>query len=149
MMPMVITVVGGLSVHILILWLLMSGAPEVDGLIIRVVVSNLISMAFVFVTGFMFIARMVKYQGEWLKKSLRTLVITLLCSAISGLMAMLLCQGIQNLVGPALTIMICLIVAVLAYLVLMTLLRGLTANELERIPGGYLLLRLGRLFNFF
>jgi stage V sporulation protein B len=139
---------GGLLVHIAAIWLLLSGAKEADALIVRVILSNLLSAGFTFGCGFLFVAGILKYRGEWLYRNVRTLAVSLLCSAIVGLMVLFLSTGIKDLLAPAYIILICLLVAVPAYLVLMTMLRGLTAAEFDRIPGGQYLVRLGRLMNF-
>jgi stage V sporulation protein B len=143
-----IMVAGGLAVHIAALWLLLSQADLVEGLIWRVVAANLISFGFMFLVGFFLVARMIGYPGDLLNRNLRTLVITLLCSAVAGLMAMLLSLGIRALIGSALTVLVCVGIALTAYIILMMLLRGLTAAELDRLPGGQVLVRLGRLMRF-
>jgi hypothetical protein len=142
---LLIMVVGGLAVHIAALWLLLSQAEAAEGLIYRVVAANLISFGFMFLVGFFLVARMIGYTGDLMKRNLRTLVITLLCSAVAGLMAMLLSMGVRLLIGSALTMLVCTAIGLAAYIILMMLLRGLTAAELDRFPGGQILVRLGRL----
>jgi stage V sporulation protein B len=144
-----IMVGGGLLVHVSALWLLLSGAKEAEALIVRVILTNLLSAGFVFGSGFLLVARILRYRGEWLYRNVRTLVISLLCSVITGLMALLLMAGIKDMLAPAYTLLISILVSLTAYLVLMTMMRGLTAAEFDRLPGGQYLVRLGRLFNFF
>jgi stage V sporulation protein B len=143
-----IMVVGGLAVHIAALWLLLSQAELIEGLIWRVVAANLISFGFIFLVGFFLVARMIGYPSDVLNRNLRTLVVTLLCSAVAGLMAKLLSLGIRALIGSALTLLVCAGIGLAAYVILMMLFRGLTASELDRIPGGQVLVRLGRLMRF-
>jgi stage V sporulation protein B len=148
LVSLAVMVGGGLLLHVLVLWLLLSGGKDADGLIVRVIVSNLISAGFIFVSGFVFIARILRYQSE-LYRNVRTLVISLLCSAVIGVMALLLSFAIKSLLAPVYTLLISLVVSVAAYLVLMIILRGLTAAEFDRLPGGQYLVRLGRVLNFF
>ena len=140
---------GGLAVHIVSLLLLMTLVSEPEQLISRIIIANIIGSGFMFALGFFFTARMFKYQGEWLNRNIRTLAITLLCGATMGLMAMLLSMAILDLVGPHVTILVCFLISVVAYFVLMMLLRGLSVNDLDRLPGGQILIRLGRLIRFF
>jgi hypothetical protein len=63
-------------------------------------------------------------------------------------MAKLLSLGIRTLIGSALTLLVCTGIGLAAYIILMMLFRGLTASELDRIPGGQVLVRLGRLMRF-
>ncbi|MDR0219775.1 MAG: oligosaccharide flippase family protein [Lachnospiraceae bacterium] len=145
---LLVMAVGGLAVHIVALWLLLSRAEAAEGLILRVVAANLISFGFMFLVGFFLVTRWVNYTGDLMNRNLRTLIVTLLCSAVAGLMAMLLAMGIRTLIGSALTVLVCSAVALTAYTILMMLLRGLTAAELDRLPGGQVLVRLGRLMRF-
>ena len=140
---------GGLVVHIVAIIVIMPMINKTEHLITGIIVTNIIGFGFSFFLGFFLISRLLKYQSEWVTKNLRTFVITLLCSAIVGLMSLFLSMGIINLVGPGLTILICLVISVIAYLVLMTLLRGLSLNELDKIPGGFILIRLGRFIRYF
>ncbi|MCL2052513.1 MAG: oligosaccharide flippase family protein [Lachnospiraceae bacterium] len=140
---------SALAVHILAIIGIMQFINNAEQLILGVIAGNIVGALFSFVLGFILVMRMLKYQGEMVNKNLRTVVITLLCSAIIGLMALFLSRGIINLVGPAVTLLVCLTVSIIAFFVLMMLLRGLTFNELDRIPGGQYLIRLGRLFRFY
>jgi hypothetical protein len=140
-----VIVVSGLAVHIAALWFLLARAEEAENLILRVVAANLISFGFMFLFGFFFITRLIGYTGDLMNRNLRTFVVTLLCSAVAGLMAMLISMGVRTLIGSALTLLVCAGVGLVAYTILMMLLRGLTAAELDRLPGGQLLVRLGRL----
>ncbi|MCL2719069.1 MAG: hypothetical protein FWE14_09860, partial [Lachnospiraceae bacterium] len=140
---------GGFLVHIISLIVIMPLINDVEQLIMGIIAANIIGASFSFVLGFFLVARMLKYQGEWINKNIRTLAITILCSAIAGLMALFLSKGILNLVGPAVTILICLVISIIAYFILMMLFRGLTVGELDRLPGGQLLIKIGRLFRFY
>ena len=140
---------GGLAVHILAIIVLMPLVSDAEQLINRIIIANVIGAGFMFGLGFFLVARMLKYQGEWVNRSLRTLAITVLCSAVVGLMALFLSKGIIGLVGPAVTILVCLVVAAVAYFILMMLLRGLTVSELDRLPGGQVLIRLGRMIRLY
>ena len=140
---------GGLAIHIFALLIIMPLIKHAEQLIIGIIVTNIIGVGFSFMLGFFLVKRMLNYQGEWMNRSARTLMITMLCSAIIGLMVLALSKGILNLVGPAVTILICLLISLVAYLILMILLRGLTISELDHLPGGQFMIRLGRLIRFF
>jgi stage V sporulation protein B len=149
LVQMLVLAGGGLAVHILAIIVLMPLVSDAEQLMNRIIIANIAGAGFMFGLGFFLVARMLKYQGEWVNRSLRTLVITVLCSAVIGLMALFLSKGIMSLVGPAVTILVCVVIAVFAYFILMMLLRGLTVSELDRLPGGQVLIRLGRMIRLY
>jgi len=146
---MLVLIGGGLTVHILSLIFIMPMITKAEQLITGIVVTNILGAGFSFIVGFFLVSRMLKYHGEWTNRNFRTLVVTLICSLVIGLMGLLLSKALVNLVGPALTIIICLIISIVAYFVLMTLLRGLTVSDLDRLPGGQILIRLGRMIRYY
>lgn len=149
LIQMLIVIGGGLAVHIAVLLIFMPLVSDAERLISRVIAANLAGAGFMLCLGFYFVSRLLKFQGEYLNKLVRVLAITLLCSAITGLMAMLLNFAIHYLIGPAATLVICLLISITAYFILMMVLRGLSASELDKLPGGYILIKLGRLFRVY
>ncbi|MDR2545910.1 MAG: hypothetical protein LBC96_00165 [Lachnospiraceae bacterium] len=143
-------VIGGFIVHIGTLLILMYTAGEqiqtAQQLITRVIVANLIGAAFVFVSGLILVARCLKLRGNWIFGSLRTVIVSILCSAIIGLLSVLLVWLFMDMLGSHVTIIICFAVMTILYPALMMVLRGLSVNELEHLPGGQYLIRLGRRF---
>ena len=135
---------GGLCIQMGLLWLLLMSAKDGGQLIYMVVLANLAGAAFSFLAGFVFICRTMKMGRDWMHRCIRSLVISLLCGAIIGLMSVFLSGALLDLLGSVATIIICPIVMAPIYLILMSLLRGLSAAEADKLPGGQYLVRIGQ-----
>ena len=86
--------------------------------------------------------RRIQYRQEWL----RGIILIILSGAVSGIIAMLLNRAIVSLTGELISFCICFVVAIAVYLVLLTVTRAITPDEMEKIPGGWLLIKLTELF---
>ncbi len=130
---------GTLGIHLGVLYLFLSQTElGING----VVLSNVISGLCVSVAGFAVVARMMRCQGELLRRCIRTLVVTLITAGVAGLIMLLLKVALLSLVGEIVCILICLLIAAPVYFLLMILLRGWSENDLLRIPGGEWIIRL-------
>ncbi len=109
-----------------------------------VIISNILFYFLAALGGFLLISRIFEYRQEWIK----SFAITIVVSAISGVIAMLLNKVFAPIVGLALSMLICLLVAVPVYLVLLIVTRAFREGELEEMPGGRLLLMLADLFHY-
>lgn len=109
-----------------------------------VVVAHIVFYAAVAVMGFWLICRFFQYRQEWI----RSFAITIIASAISGVIAMLLNKVFFPLLGSAVSMIICMTVAVIVYLVLLIVMRAFKDGELEEMAGGRILLMLAGLLHF-
>ena len=134
---------GALCVQLGLLYLLLGKASSGGQMINLVVISNLAGALVTFVGGFVIIHRIMG-AGDWMKKCIRSLVVSLLCGAVIGLMSLLLSAVLLDKLGAAATLIICPIVMAPIYLLLMSVLRGLSAAEADNLPGGQYLVRIGR-----
>lgn len=76
----------------------------------------------------------------------RTFVIPLVSSAIMGLFVWLVYEFIHDLLGNAVTVCLCLFLAVIVYAVFILVLRGITEEELAAFPKGRTLVRVCKKF---
>lgn len=139
--------IGGFLLHLAILYLLLSNVGETGMGINGVALSNVISMACVCVAGLALVFRHMQYRQEWMSRCLRILIITLLCAGVAGLIAALLKTALLTLLPEFVLIIICVVIALLVYLILMLLLRGITENELEKMPAGIIIIKIARIMH--
>ena len=94
--------------------------------------------------GFLFTGSKMQYTQEWI----RSFLMTLLAAAVSGVIAMLLNKAFAGLIGELISLIVCLVVGIIVYMVLLVVTRAFQAEELEKMPGGWILIRLAELFHF-
>ncbi len=107
-----------------------------------VLYANIIFALLVCIMNAASIARYVRYRQEWR----RTFLVPVLASAVMGGAAWAvyrLCGRLGNLAGTVVSIC----AAVLIYFVLLIRLRGITEQEMRRMPGGTKLLKAARLLH--
>lgn len=95
------------------------------------------------VMGFLLISRSFQYQQEWIK----SFAVTIIASAVSGVAAMLLNKVLVPLLGTTISMVICIFIGVIIYILLLLVLKGFQEEELEEMPGGRALLMLARLLH--
>ncbi len=127
---------GSFLLHLVVLYLLLSQAGPTGMGINGVALSNVAAAAGACVGGLALVFRHLQYGQEWLRRCLRILIITLICAGIAGLIAVLFKTALISVLPEFVVIIICSVTVLAVYLVLMLLLRGLTENELEKMPGG-------------
>lgn len=123
-----------------ILLILMTKSPGLG--INALVIAGIVFYAFVAVLGFLLVGRRIQYRQEWL----RGVILIILSGAVSGIIAMLLNRAIMPLTGKLISLCICFVAAIAAYLVLLTVTRAITPDEMENMPGGWILIKLTGLF---
>ena len=123
-----------------ILLIMMAKSPKLG--INALVIAGIVFYAFVAIGGFLLVGRRIQYRQEWL----RGIILIILSGAVSGIIAMLLNRAIVSLTGELISFCICFVVAIAVYLVLLTVTRAITPDEMEKIPGGWLLIKLTELF---
>lgn len=128
-------------VHILLVLLLLGNT----GLSIKaVVIGNIVSFAVLMIVGFLLVSRLLQYKQEWL----HTAAFTIIAGAIAGLIIMLVNKGLTSVAGTTISLVVCLPVGIILYMILLIVTRAVTEAELESMPGGGILMQLGRLMRF-
>lgn len=94
--------------------------------------------------GFMLAGQRMQYTGQWL----RSFLMALLSSAVSGIIVMLLNRALKGVLGELISLLICLVLGILVYMLLLVVTRAFQEEELRKIPGGVLLVRLAELLHF-
>lgn len=87
------------------------------------------------------IRKHMKYRQEWIK----TFAIPAGASAIMGLIIFLLYKGISPLLGNAVSVGISIVTGAVIYFVLLIVLRGISAHELQSVPGGRMVVKAAKL----
>ncbi|MCM1126764.1 MAG: polysaccharide biosynthesis C-terminal domain-containing protein [Lachnospiraceae bacterium] len=133
--------IGGTAfvLHGGVMFLLVNSGMGIMALIIGSGVFYLVTAG----AGFWIIMRGLQYRQEWI----RTFAVTIVAAAIAGVAAMLLNKLFEPLLGPLLSMMICLIAAVAVYLLLLTITRAFKDEELDEMAGGFLFRRLAELLH--
>ncbi|MEY8265786.1 polysaccharide biosynthesis C-terminal domain-containing protein [Lachnospiraceae bacterium 64-25] len=109
-----------------------------------VITAVIVFYAAVAVMGFLLICRSFQYSQEWI----RCFLITAAASAVPGVIVFLLNKIFAPMVGSVISLVICLVTAVIIYLVLLIVLRAFKDGELEEMAGGRILTMLAGLLHF-
>lgn len=125
--------------HIGIMLLLVNSGMDITALIIGGIVFYLITAG----GGFWIIMQKLQYNQEWI----RTFAVTVVAAAIAGVIAMLLNKVFEPLLGSLISMLICLIVAVFAYLLLLTVMRAFRDDEIDEMAGGFIFRKLAELLH--
>lgn len=94
--------------------------------------------------GFLTLAKLCRYRQEWLK----AVAFTVVAAGIAGLIMMGINKLLSPFTGSTISLVICLPVGVLLYLVFLLLSRAVTREELQNMTGGVLLLKIGEWTHF-
>ncbi len=97
-----------------------------------VVIADMLAIAVYDVISFAMIFKMLKYRQE----VFATFLMPFGCSAAAGLVVFLINRFLVNLIGDALTLLICCILFFVIYMILLILLRRLKTYELRYVPLG-------------
>lgn len=130
-----------LIVHIILVTVLLKST---DLSITAIVIGNIVFFGVLTAFGFLAVSRTLQYRQEWM----HTAAFTLIAGAIAGLITMLLNKGISSVAGTTISLVICLVVGIIIYMVLLVVIRAVSERELEEMPAGSILLKLGRLIKF-
>lgn len=133
-----ITAAVSLFIHIVVSVVLLTGAKMG---ISAVIAGNIFFWVFMAGSGFVLISRMMQYKQEWI----RCVAFPVAAAAASGLLGMLLNKALLSLLGNTASLIVCLILAVIIYMVLLIALKDFTEEELEIMTGGNLILALARM----
>ena len=78
---------------------------------------------------------------------MKTYIVPLICAAFSGLVAFLLNLIFVNMIGEVLTLLICLFVFYVVYMLLLIVLKRIEAKELKKAPLGKVFYKVATSFN--
>lgn len=126
---------GAMVLHIGLLFLLLKIAKLG---IMAVLISNIVFYVLVAGAGFLLVSRSFQYTQEWI----RSFAVTIVASAVSGVIAMLLNRGLAPILGKTVSMLICLLTAIVAYMILLVITRAFQDEELEEMAGGRILIML-------
>lgn len=126
---------GAFILHAGLLMLLLKAAKLG---ITAVLIANIVFYVLVAGIGFLLISRSFQYTQEWI----RSFAITIVASAISGVIAMLLNKVFAPMLGTTISMIICLLVGIISYMVLLLVTRAFRDGELEEMAGGRILIML-------
>lgn len=111
--------------------------------IMALVIGNIIFYLLTTVCGFLIVSRRFQYNQEWI----RTFAVTIVAAAVSGVIAMLLNKAFEPMMGALISMIVCLVVAILSYLLLLVAARAFNSDEMDNMAGGWLLKRLSVLLH--
>lgn len=112
--------------------------------IMGVIIAGIVFYVVVTLAGFFLVSRFFQYEQEWIKCFALTIVI----SAISGILAMLLERLLNTFLSSLLSMAISLVVAVAVYMLLLVITRAFRRDELDEMVGGRLLIMLSELLHY-
>lgn len=139
-----LTVIAGgsaLLLHIGFVAALLSGTQLG---IVSLVMGGVLFYAIVAVSGFFMVGRRLQYRQEWIK----SFAVTIIAAAISGVIVMLLNRVFSPMLGTSISLLICLSLGVVIYILLLLAARGFKEEELENSAFGRLLIVLARKLHF-
>ena len=124
------------ALHVITILLLL----QTEGVgILSLIAANIVFYIAVMSGGFFFLARSCQYRQEWLK----AVAFTVVAAGIAGLIMMLLNRVLSPLTGSTISLVICLPIGIVVYLVLLILARGVNREELQEMTGGMLMMKIG------
>lgn len=127
-----------LLIHIVVSVVLLTGVKLG---ITAVITGNICFWISLACSGFVMIGRMMQYKQEWI----RHVAFPVVAAAASGLLGMLLNKALLSLLGNTASLIVCLLLAVIIYMVLLIALKDFTEEELEIMTGGNLILAFARM----
>ena len=128
-MIIVLNIGIGWAVHIGLLIVFLSVLRlGVMGLMLDIIITFIVYD----ILAFLMIGKMLRYQKEYL----RTYLLPLLSSAAAGFVVFFVNNLLINLIGEILTFLICIVVFWFLYMLLLVVFKGVSMEELYRIPLG-------------
>ena len=126
----------GAIVHIVVVLLISRGGHG----LYPYVIAHLAGIAVMLVVTSVLMSVSLSYRQEWM----HGVAIPFLCAILAALPSFALGGVFVGVIGEALTIILLSVVGLFLYMILLTLLHGITEYELYRIPGGKLFAGLSR-----
>ena len=110
---------------------------------LALVIGNIIFYMVLMVTGFVLVSKCFQYSQEWI----RTMAFTIVNAGITGLIVMLINKALIGVTGSTVSLIICLPIGILIYIILLILTRSVSSQEMENIIGGEILYKIAKLFH--
>lgn len=130
-----------LILHVVLLYFLLHGL----GLGIEGVVYAVTALYAIFVViGLVCVCRTLSWKGDWG----RMIGIPVLSSAVMGLVVYLMNRFLAAAMSVGALCLLCFAAGLILYVLLMLSLHGVTQRELKSVPGGGVLIAVGKLFRF-
>ena len=127
-----------LMIHIVLVMILLK---NINLSLTAVVISNVVSFAVLFVTGFLLVGKSLQYRQEWL----HSIAFPVITAAISGIAVMLLDRLVTSFAGTTIALVVSLPLGIILYMILLLVTKTVTERDLENMAGGRILYTLGRL----
>lgn len=112
--------------------------------ILALVIGNIIFYLILMIAGFWLISRSFQYTQEWIK----SIAFTIVNAGIAGLVSMLLNRALVGMTGSTISLLVCLPVGMVVYLILLVVTRSVSEREMENISGGGILREVAKLLHF-
>ncbi len=111
---------------------------------LALVIGSIIFYIVVMVTGFVLVSKCFQYSQEWI----RTIAFTIVNAGIAGLIVMMINKALIGGTGSTVSLIICLPIGILIYMILLILTRSVSPQEIENISGGGILYKIAKLLHF-
>lgn len=135
---------GGLLAFIVHLAVLTALIFNTDMGIMAVMGSSIVFYLVTCATGFLGVRKYMKYSQEWI----RTFAVTAIAAGVAGVIGMLLNKALFALAGSLITLFVCVPVCIIVYNVLIMVLRGVSRDEVEDMPGGWIFASIAERLHF-
>lgn len=112
--------------------------------IFSLIVANIVFYLAVMAGGIFFIIRTCRYRQEWLK----AIAFTVVAAAVAGLIIMGLNKVLSPFTGSTISLVVCLLLGILVYLILLILVRAVSRDELQEMAGGIFMMKIGEFMHF-
>lgn len=112
--------------------------------IVAPIIGNVLFYVILTAIGFVYVVRKYQYSQEWI----RSVAFPLVCAGIAGLIVMLLDKAFAPMVGDVISLVICLPIGIIAYILFLLAIRSLTERDLENMFMGKMLIKVARTFHF-
>ena len=125
-------ILGGLAafvLHLIFLFVLINSTKLG---ILAVALGLLVFWLVACIVGFVGVMQSIRFSVDWI----RTLGVTTIAAAGSGLIGWFLSKLLFGLIGGMATFIICFILCIIVYTVVLIALKGVREDELEDMPGG-------------
>ncbi len=111
---------------------------------VGIVVAEAVFFGAAAIMGFLLIGRIFQYTQEWI----RCFAFTAVAAAVSGFIALVLNKVLFSLIGAGFSLLLCLAVGIVLYMVFLVVLRAFKSRELEEMAGGGVFSLLAELLHF-
>ncbi|NBI89560.1 hypothetical protein D3Z45_02920 [Lachnospiraceae bacterium] len=125
-------ILGGLAafvLHLIFLFVLINSTKLG---ILAVALGLLVFWLVACIVGFVGVMQSIRFSVDWI----RTLGVTTIAAAGSGLIGWFLSKLLFGLIGGVATFIICFTLCIIVYMVVLIVLKGVREDELEDMPGG-------------